>query len=88
MLNKTWDPKDAADHYRDYEWEGFAVVMATNACLFCETLELRLTVCPFMLYRLSAFWSLPSVVILSGALQLSGSIYASGPRDPRAQPYK
>ena len=31
MLGKTWDPRDAAHHYKDYGWERFAVVMTTNA---------------------------------------------------------
>ena len=31
MLGKTWNPRDAAHHYKDYGWEGFAVVMTTNA---------------------------------------------------------
>jgi len=41
MLGKTWDPKHADDgRYANYQWEGFAVVLATNI-VGCLVIVLR-----------------------------------------------
>ena len=82
MLGKTWDPKDAAHHYKDYGWEGFAVVMTTNAC-FLPFLGVLLTCWQFF-HRLLAFWSLLSAVTWFGALVQSGSTSVFGLSTPRA----